>query len=117
MINLFPAHYLRPLGSDEGSDTSDQRDDTDDEDGEAGDDHDDDYTDDTDGTDDDSDDDSESLGTYPGKVQDMRNAFLREFSDDEVAEMCQVHKFMIFASDCVRGAATRSPGISGRGLI
>jgi len=127
MINLFPAHYLRPsrtAGSDEGSDASDEGNDADDEDDEVGDDSDDDDTDDSDGTDDDddTDDDSNYAGTEPPgayieKSQDMRNAFLREFPDDDVAEMWQIHNFMIFASACTRNAATQSPEVSSRRSI
>jgi len=116
MISLFPARYLPPpqtSGSDEESDASDEGDDADDENDEAGDD--------TDGTDDDTEDDTEDdtgpLAAYLEKSRDMRNAFLGEFSDDEVAEMWQIHNFMDFASGCARNAAAPSPGISDRGSI
>ena len=125
MINLFPAHYLRPprtAWSDEESDASDDGNDADEEgEGTSGD-RDDDYTNDTDSTADDTDDDDNYAGTEPPGAyiessQGMRKAFLREFSDDEVAEMWQVHNFMIFASGCAWNAATQGPGISSRGSI
>jgi len=116
MINLFPAHYLQPpriAGSDGGSDASDDENDTDDESEEASDDRFDDYTDDADG----SYAGADPPGVYLEKSQGMRNAFLREFSDDEVAEMWQVHNFMIFASGCARNAATQGPRTTARGSV
>lgn len=98
MTSLFPPCYLQPaptageIAGDEGSDTEDENDDDTDDDTDDGDDH---------GNNNDSDGDDAGTDTpdaYIGKSHDMRRKFLCEFSDDEVAEMWQVHNFMLFAS-------------------
>jgi len=84
---------------DEGSDTDDEDDDTD-----------------YDTDDDTDDDDTDAPATYLEKSQDTRKEFLREFSDDEVAEMWQIHNFMMFAS-CYACNSARSPAVPDRGSI
>ena len=102
MINLFPAYYLRPTrtaGSNEGNDAGSENEDADADDSEDADDTDD-VTNDNNGHD-----DADAPNVYLEKSQDMRKAFLREFSGDEVADMWQVHNFMVFTSGRVRNAA------------
>ena len=94
MVYLFPACYLRPTqtaqenADGEGSDIEDDHE-TDDG-----------YTD---------NDDMEAPDVYHTKSQGLRKRFLSEFSDDEVAEMWQIHNFMMFASLCARNATPNSP--------
>ena len=113
MINLFPAYYLRPTQtaaarSDEGSNVGGEN-----EGADAGDNADDDNGNDDDDTDDNTSGyhDAEAPNVYIEKSQDMRKVFLSEFSDDEVAEMWQVHSFMVFTSGCTWNAA-QSPVVS-----
>jgi len=116
LINLFPSHYLRPTrevgmdAGDEGSDASGEDDGTETDDDTDGD-RDDDTDDDTD-----DDDNTNTPYVYIKKSQVMRKEFLREFSDNEVAEMWQVHSFMLFASSCAWNAL-QSPAIPGCGSI
>lgn len=112
-INLFPAFYLRKTktvgenADDEWSDTEDYDDTNDDiDDGTDGDTYDDDNH---NGNDDDP-------PVYIIKSQDMRRGFFSEFSDDEVAEMWQVHNFMKFVSLCTRNAIPE-PSIHECGLL
>ena len=110
MINLFPARYLRPAqiaggkAGDEESNTNNRDDDyaDDEDDDDTDDDGDDDDTDDDTDTDDDADTDGPNV--YIEKSWGPRKKFLREFSVDEVAEMWQVHNFMVFASWCAINA-------------
>jgi len=88
MISLFPARYLRPAQP-IGESADDEGGGADEEDGN--------------GTDDDgAGEDTPDL--YLQKSQHLRKVFLLEFSDDEVAEMWQVHNFMAFASCYIRSA-------------
>ena len=96
MINLFPAHYLRPARA-AGENADGKGGDTDDEDDDDTDDDDADDSDD-DNTDDGGDDaDTDAPNAYIEKSWGLRKKFLREFSVGEVAEMWQVHNFMTFA--------------------
>jgi len=79
MNDLFPSHYLRKAR--ESADEDDE--DEDDTDGDGG---------------GDNDDDIDAPDVYLEKSQAPRRKFFREFSDDEVAEMWQVHNFMTFVS-------------------
>lgn len=87
----------RQNADDEGSDTEDDDDD--------------------DTNDDSNDDDNDGVGgpdadapnVYQAKSQGLRKKFLSEFSDDEVAEMWQVHNFMTFVSLCTRNAMRDPP--------
>ena len=88
MINLFPARYLQPVRTtrknpDGGGSGTEEEEGSDTDDGGA---------------------DEDSPDLYLRKSQHLRNAFLCEFSDDEVAEMWQVHNFMTFVSCYVRCA-------------
>jgi len=76
MNELFPACYLRKAG--ESADDGDE--------------------DDTDDSDNDNDGDTDAPYVYLRKSQGLRRKFFLEFSDDEVAEMTQVHNFMAFVS-------------------
>jgi hypothetical protein len=109
MINLFPPCYLRPsrIASDEGSDTDDEDDDDTDDDNDD---------DDDDDNDDDNNADADSPNAYLGKSQGLRKEFLSEFSDDEVAEMWQVHNFMMFVSRCARNPMPNAAMIHDCGL-
>ena len=73
------------------------------------DDEDEDDTDDSDENDDDNDGDTDAPNVYLEKSQGLRRKFFREFSDDEVAEMCQVHNFMAFVSLRVQCATAGLP--------
>lgn len=98
MINLFPACYLLPkktAGENADDDDDDANGDTDDD------------TD--DGDDDGGGADTDALNVYLTKSEGMRKEFLSEFSDDEVAEMWQIHNFMTFASTCAWKAMTHAP--------
>jgi len=88
MINLFPARYLRQARK-TGENVDGEGSGTDEEDNSDTDDH---------------RADEEAPDLYIRKSQHLREAFLREFSDDEVAEMWQVHNFMAFVSCYVRCA-------------
>lgn len=100
MINLSPPCYLQSTRitrrnvDDGGSDTADDHDDVDDHDGA----------------------DLDLPDVYIEKSRGLRKEFLREFSDDDVAEMCQVHNFMMFASWRARNAMP-SPGMDDRGSL
>jgi hypothetical protein len=99
-MNLFPAGYVRPTRT-TGKTEDDEGNESDDSDE---DDTDDDNTDDDGTNDDDGSVNPDAPGVYIGKSQDLRKRFLSEFSDDEVADMWQVHNFMVFASSCARNA-------------
>ena len=103
LIYLFPPNYLLPrrtAGGDtnnEGDDTEDSDDDTDtDTDGGADDDG-------ADGA------DTDAPNVYYTKVRGLREGFLSEFSDEEVAEMLQINNFMMFVSHCAQSALPLSP--------
>ena len=87
MINLFPPRYLRPAPTAGGDAVGEGTDSDDSDGGDTGD-----------------DDDADSPDLYLRKSQHLRDAFLRGFSDDEVAEMSQVHNFMTFVSCHIRRA-------------
>jgi len=86
MNELFPGCYLRKAR--ESADDGDENDADDSDDDGDGD----------DGNGNSNDGDMDAPNMYLEKSQGMRGKFLHEFSDDEVAEMCQVHNFMTFAS-------------------
>ena len=94
MNELLPGCYLRKAG--ESVDYQDE-DDTDDSD---------------DGDDNDNDGDMDAPNLYLEKSQGLRRKFFREFSDDEVAEMWQVHNFMTFVSIRTQCAMGGVPVIS-----
>ena len=101
MINLFPARYLRPAPT-AGGNVDSEGSDTDDEDG--GD------------TNDNWEADADALDLYLRKSQHLREAILCEFSDDGVAEMWEVHKFMTFVA-CSTSGAIPGRTIHHRGLL
>ena len=107
-MDLFPACYVRPTRT--AGKTEDEGNDSDDSDE---DDTDDDNTDDDDANYDDDNVNPDAPGVYIGKSQDLRKKFLSEFSDDDVADMWQIHNFMVFASSCARNA-TPDPAILDR---
>jgi len=53
--------------------------------------------------------DTDAPNVYHTKVRGLRKRFLSEFFDDEVAEMLQIHNFMMFVISCARNALPQSP--------
>lgn len=118
MINLFPIRYLRsaaPAGENtdnEGGGTDGDDDRT--TDSEDEDDSDDNGNDTVNNDNDGGDADTDAPNVFLEKSQGLRTEFLREFSDDEVAEMWQIHNFMTYAS-CYARSAIPDPAIRHRG--
>ena len=109
MNELFPGCYLRKTR--ETSDGGDE-DDTDDDDDNNDNDDNDNYND-----NDDTDGDTDAPNVYFEKSQGLRRKFFREFSDDEVAEIYQVHNFMMFVSSRVRCATAGLPWMHTRASL
>jgi len=52
--------------------------------------------------------DTDAPNVYHTKVRGLRKRFLSEFSDDEVAEMLQIHNFVMLVISCARNALPQS---------